>query len=136
MGTPGLIGDFVEQSGKLNLRVGKDLIELVNRTAGDAGSVQHFDPFGGRPFDEDFIENGIEVAPVLNAGKTSGKPRIYGQVRPANGFSQAREHSVVACGEIEISVASTIDTHRRGQRMMVAYRRRSLTRISKLRRLE
>ena len=40
MGTPGLIGDFVEQSGKLNLRVGKYLIELVNRTAGDAGSVQ------------------------------------------------------------------------------------------------
>ena len=106
------------------------------QTAGDAGSVQRVNPFGGCPLNEDFIENGIEVTPVLNAGETSGEPRICGQVRPPNGFSQAREHSVVACGEIEISVASPIDTHRRGQWMMVAYRWRSLARIGKLRRLE
>ena len=86
---PGLIRNLMNESSKLNLRIGKNLIELVNRTAGNSRVVECVDPFGGSPSREDGIKNHVQVTPVPYSIETPGESRIHRQFRTANGFRKS-----------------------------------------------
>jgi len=50
-----------------HLRVGKGLIDIVNRPAGNPGIVKHLDPMFGRLGPDNFVDPGIQRIPVGRA---------------------------------------------------------------------
>ena len=72
----------------LDLRVGKNLIHAIDRTAGHACLVQHRDQLAARAFSRDLRDDLVKGAAILGTGRVVGKQRIFQEMRQIELFAE------------------------------------------------
>ena len=127
-----LLGD----AQMLDLRIGENLVDLVDLAARHTFSGQKVDPFPARPGDGDRLDLRVQLVAVSQA---SGIVLVIGVVRPfrlSDGFGEALPDGLPGDAQIYGAVGGFVDARRHACRVIVARLVRDLAFGQPARRLE
>ena len=97
----------------LNLRVGENLVHLVNRPRRHAGRFQLFEPFVRCPRQKYCVEQCHKFGPVAKPIGQRCIVRACGKIGPLQRFAQRAPLAVAADADIDVTVGCLHHAHGR-----------------------
>src|SRR6185437_10456735 len=128
--------DRLSDAEMLNLRIGEDLIDRIDRSAGDAGAVEYVDPLGAGALRRVVLERGVEHVAVGGSCLLRGVACVGLELRGAEGSAQAGKMCIARGGDVDVPVTRTEHPGRNSGRMVVTGLRRDLAGNQPAHRLE
>src|SRR5689334_11352492 len=99
-----VVGHVLRHAQMLHLRIGEDLVDRIDGTAGDAGGVELLDPGLARFLHGVFVDLGVELLAVLRTLRPGG---IFGTVRKvgsAQRLAEAYPYPSARGGDVDVAV--------------------------------
>src|SRR6185503_13166266 len=96
----------------LDMRIGKHLVDTVDRAAWYSGRVEPADPVADRPLDEALLKDCIQRVTVLRSQLFRCKLRSFHHVPQLHRGADPPPHGFAAAGEVEYSIAGTKEAGR------------------------
>ncbi len=109
-----------------DLRVGEDLIDGVDRSAGHAGAIEDIDPRGAIALRRIVLDRGVEHIAVGGTRVVGGVAGIRPELGRAETIAEAAEMRIARGGDVDVPVPRAEDPGRNAGRMVVAGLRRDL----------
>src|SRR5690606_274574 len=91
--------DMAHSPKMLNLWVGENAIDAVNRTTWHAGGVEEFDPLGRGSRRDDGSDFGVQFGAIVRTQLVGGELRLVEKMLGANCLAKAGEQIVADGGE-------------------------------------
>src|ERR1700733_4888990 len=103
-----------------HLRIGKHLVDGINRAARHPGGVEQLDPLGAAMAVEGTLDLGVERVAILGSRGGGGVCGLARHRRIADGFAKAVPHFAAGGGDVDQAVCGLEHAGRHGGRMIVA----------------
>src|SRR6266704_1764415 len=112
--------DRLRDGEMLDLRIGKDLIDCIDRPARYARAIEQIDPIRAVPLRRIVLDRGVERVSVRRACRLVRVARVLQEFRRAEGAAQPAEMRVTRSGDIDVPVAGSENTGWNACRMIVS----------------
>src|SRR5260221_5497078 len=118
--------DRLRDAEMLDLRIGKDLFNRVDRSARYASTIENIHPVSAVALCRIVLDCGVERITVGGARRLTGVTRIIEEFGGSKGAAQAAKMRVARGSDVDVPVARSENARRDARRMIVASLRRYL----------
>src|SRR5260370_30334867 len=112
--------DRLGDADMLDLRVGEDLIDGIDRSAGHAGAIEDINPRGAVALRRIVLDRGVERIAVVGTRVVGGVAGIGPELGRAERFAKPAEMRIARGGDVDVAVARAKDAGWNARRMVVA----------------
>src|SRR5258708_147165 len=118
--------DRLSDAEMLDLRIGEDLIDRVDRSTRHPGAIEDIDPRGAVALRRIVLDRGVERIAVVGTRVVGGVAGIGPELGRAERFAKPAEMRIARGGDVDVAVARAKDAGWNARRMGVAGLRRDL----------